>query len=101
MAGLLSSVIPGLGRVYAGKTAEGIVSFLYMTAFGLTTWDFYRGAGVKSPFFILSATVSAVFYAGNIIGSAAAARRTNNEFRHEMDQRILFDLHIPLRNAFN
>lgn len=101
VAGLCSAVIPGLGRIYAGKTAEGIVSFLYMAAFGLTTFDFYRGAGIKSPLFIISASVSAVFYAGNILGSAAAARRTNNEFRHEMDQRILFDLHIPLRNAFN
>ncbi len=101
LAGMMSAAIPGLGRVYAGKPAEGIVSFLYMAAFGLTSYDFYRGGGLRSPLFIISATVSTVFYAGNIMGSVTAARRVNNEFRHEMDQRILFDLHIPLRNAFN
>lgn len=101
VAGLFSAVIPGLGRVYAGKTAEGIVSFLYMAALGFSAWDFYSGAGIRSPLFIISASVSAIFYAGNIVGSAAAARRINKEFNHEMDQRILFDLHIPLRNIFN
>ena len=101
LAGMMSAALPGLGRVYAGKPAEGIVSFLYMAAFGFTSYDFYRGGGLRSPLFIISATVTSVFYAGNIMGSVVAARRVNNEFRHEMDQRILFDLHIPLRNAFN
>ncbi len=101
VGGLLSAAVPGLGKVYAGKSAEGIVGFLYMAALGLTTYDFYDGAGLKSPLFILSASVTGLFYAGNIVGSATAVRRANNEFRHEMDQRILFDMHIPLRNAFN
>ncbi len=101
LAGMMSAAVPGLGRVYAGKPAEGIVSFLYLAAFGFTSYDFYRGGGLGSPLFIISATVTSVFYAGNIVGSVVAARRVNNEFRHEMDQRILFDLHIPLRNAFN
>jgi TM2 domain-containing membrane protein YozV len=101
LAGILSAAVPGLGRVYAGKPAEGIVSFLYLAAFGFTSYDFYRGGGISSPLFILSAGITSVFYAGNIMGSIVAARRVNNEFRYEMDQRILFDLHIPLRNAFN
>ncbi len=101
LAGVLSAAVPGLGRVYAGKPAEGIVSFLYLASFGLTSYDFYRGAGLRSPLFIISASVTGIFYAGNIWGSVTAARRVNNEFQHEMDQRILFDLHIPLRNAFN
>lgn len=101
LAGVLSAAVPGLGRIYAGKPAEGIVSFLYLAAFGFTSYDFYRGAGLRSPLFIFSATVTGVFYAGNIWGSVTAARRVNHEFHYEMDQRILFDLHIPLRNAFN
>ena len=101
LAGILSAAVPGLGRVYAGKNAEGIISFLYLAAMGLTTYDFYRGGGAGSPMFIISASVTGFFYAGNIYGSAIAARRVNQEFRHEMEQRILFDMHIPLRNAFN
>ncbi len=101
LAGALSAAIPGLGRVYAGKSSEGIIGFLYLAAMGLTTYDFYRGGGARSPMFIISASVTGVFYAGNIMGSAVAARRVNQEFYYEMEQRILFDMHIPLRNAFN
>ncbi len=100
LGGVLSTAIPGLGRVYAGKSAEGIISFLYVTALGFTTYDFYRGGGSSNPLFILSASVTGIFYLGNIVGSVTAVRRANNEFRYEMDQRILFDMHIPLRNAF-
>jgi hypothetical protein len=101
IAGALSAAVPGLGKIYAGKTAEGIVGFLYVAAMGATAWDFYRGAGPQSALFILSASVTGIFYLGNIWGSAVAVKRQQNEFRHEMDQRILFDMHIPLRNAFN
>ncbi len=101
VAGMLSAAVPGLGRIYAGKTSEGIISFLYVAALGFTSYDFYRGGGAKSPMFIISAGVTGLFYAGNIAGSAVAVRRKNQEFRYEMEQRILFDMHIPLRNAFN
>ncbi len=101
VAGFLSAVVPGLGKVYAGKMAEGIAGFLYVAAMGATTYDFYRGSGSGSALFLLSATATGIFYLGNIRGSATAVRRQQNEFRHEMDQRILFDMHIPLRNAFN
>ncbi len=96
----LSAIVPGLGKIYAGKPAEGIAAFLYTTALGLAAYDAYRGGGTGNPLFLVTATVTAVFYGGNILGSATAARRTQNEFKHEMDQRILFDMHIPLRNAY-
>lgn len=99
-AGMISAFVPGMGKVYAGKTAEGIAGLLYVSAMGLTAWDFYRGRGPKDPLFIVSATLAGIFYAGNIKGSVAAARRANTEFNHEMDQRILFDMHIPLRSFF-
>ncbi len=100
IAGMLSAAVPGLGKVYAGKSAEGVAGFLYVAALGLTAFDFYRGSGPDSVLFVLSASAAGAFYVGNIVGSVAAARRTNQEFNHEMDQRILFDMHIPLRNAF-
>ncbi|MEE4177989.1 MAG: hypothetical protein V2I46_10800 [Bacteroides sp.] len=100
LAGALSAVIPGLGKVYSGKKAEGIASFLYVGAMALTTFDFYRRLGPKNVFFILSAATTGVFYVGNVWGSAIAAGRQRNEFNYEMDQRILFDMHIPLRNIF-
>jgi len=101
VAGVLSAAVPGLGKIYAGKTGEGIAAFIYTMAFGFTAYDFYRGAGPQSALFIVSAGIASVFYAGNIWGSAVAVNRKKYERNHELDQRILFDLHIPLRNAFN
>ena len=100
IAGMLSAAVPGLGKIYAGKSAEGVAGFLYVAALGLTAFDFYRGSGPDSVLFVLSASAAGAFYVGNIVGSVATARRANQEFNYEMDQRILFDMHIPLRNAF-
>ena len=51
--------------------------------------------------FILSSALATIFYAGNIWGSAVSVKRIQAEKKYEMDQRILFDMHIPLRNAYN
>jgi TM2 domain-containing membrane protein YozV len=100
VAGIMSAAVPGLGRIYAGKTAEGISSFLYVGALFATSWDLYNRLGGNNPFFIISATISGIFYVGNIWGSAVAVNRVQREFNYEMDQRILLDMHIPLRKLF-
>lgn len=100
MAGIMSAAVPGLGKVYAGKTAEGISSFLYVGAMMASSWDFYSRFGNRHPLFWISAGLSGIFYIGNIYGSAVAVNRVQNEFNYEMDQRILLDMHIPLRKLF-
>ena len=100
LAGLMSAAVPGLGRIYAGKTAEGIAGFLYVGAMFAATYDFYNRLGSNNPFFILSAGLSGIFYIGNIWGSVVTVQRVKNEFNYEMDQRILLDIHIPLRKLF-
>ncbi|MCX6272257.1 MAG: hypothetical protein NTU44_13785 [Bacteroidetes bacterium] len=100
-AGLMSAIIPGSGKIYAGKKGEGIVAFLIVTSLGLVTYENFRKDGpldVKTLFF---GGVCSLYYIGNIWGSAYAPRRHNNEFYERMDNHILFDLHIPLRNIFN
>lgn len=100
VAGALSAAVPGLGKVYAGKTSEGISALLYIGAMSLASWDLYNRLGPRNPFFILSAGITSVFYIGNIWGSAATVNRVNKEFNYEIDQRILLDMHIPLRKFF-
>ncbi len=100
LAGMLSAAVPGLGKMYAGKTSEGISNLLYVGAMFLASWDFYNRLGPRNPFFIISAGVTGVFYVGNIWGSATAVNRVNKEFNHEINQRILLDMHIPLRRLY-
>jgi len=101
LAALMSAVLPGSGKIYTGKTGEGVSSFLIVAALGLVTWENYRNDGMSDYKTILAASALSVYYIGNIWGSALAAHRQNQRFNHEINQRILFDLHIPLRSIFN
>lgn len=101
LAALMSAIIPGTGKIYAGKTGEGISAFLIVAALGLVTWENYRMDGPADVKTILAGSACTVYYIGNIWGSALAAHRRNQQFHHEINQRILFDLHIPLRSIFN
>jgi TM2 domain-containing membrane protein YozV len=99
VAGMLSFAVPGLGKIYAGKTSEGISSFLYVGALSAVSYDLYNRLG-QHPLFFISAAITSVFYIGNIWGSAAAVNRHNREFNYEINQRILLDMHIPLRKLY-
>ena len=100
-AGILSALVPGLGKIYTGNKGEGIVTFLIISTLGAITFENYHIDGLKDFKTIFFGTAFSVYYIGNIWGSAFAAQRHNQRFYYEMDQHILFDLHIPLRNLFD
>jgi hypothetical protein len=101
LAGLYSAMIPGLGKFYAGKKKQAIAAFLPVISLAALTYEAYRKAGVKSARFIGFGALFSVFYIGNIWGSTLAVKIRRNEFNREYDNKILFDMHIPLRNFFN
>ncbi|WP_234733026.1 hypothetical protein [Tellurirhabdus bombi] len=100
LAGLYSAVVPGLGKIYAGKKRQGIASLLPILSMGLLTYEGLRKDGVKSARFISFGTLFTVFYVGNIWGSVLSVKIKRNEFNREYDNKILFDMHIPMRNLF-
>ena len=101
LAGLYSAVVPGLGKFYAGKKKQGIAAFLPIISLAALTYEAYRKDGVRSARFIGFGTLFSVFYIGNIWGSTLAVKIRRNEFYKEYDTKILFDMHIPLRNFFH
>jgi hypothetical protein len=101
LAGLYSALVPGLGKVYAGKKKQGIAAFLPVLCMAALTYEAYRKDGVKSARFIGFGSLFSIFYIGDIWGSSLAVKIKRNEFFKEYDNKILFDLHIPLRNFFN
>lgn len=100
-AGLLSAVVPGLGKWYVGKKGQAISSFITVTGLGLVTLENYHKRGATDYRTIVFGALFAIFYTGNIYGSVYTARITEQEYQHEIRNKILFDLHIPLRNIFN
>ena len=101
LAGIYSALIPGAGKFYAGKKKQGIAAFLPVFSLGLVTYEAYRKGGARSARFIAFGSLFSVFYIGNIWGSALSVKIKQKEFYREYDNKILFDLHIPLRNLYN
>jgi TM2 domain-containing membrane protein YozV len=101
LAAAMSTIIPGSGKIYAGKTGQGITAFLITTGLGLVSIENYNKHGIESFKTLFFGSVFSVFYLGNIYGSAFSAKLANNENYELHNQQILFNLHIPLRNIFN
>ncbi|HEY8971285.1 MAG TPA: hypothetical protein VIM64_19405 [Puia sp.] len=101
LAGIYSALVPGLGKWYAGKKKQGIAAFLPIISLAALTYEAYRKDGVKSARFIGFGSLFTIFYIGDIWGSTLSVKIRRNEFYKEYDNKILFDMHIPLRNFFN
>jgi tetratricopeptide (TPR) repeat protein len=100
LAGVMSGIIPGSGKIYAGKTGEGIASMIATTGFGLITWENYRKLGIGHAKTIFFASIFAANYVSNIYGSVISVRIIENEYKDAIHNQVLFQLHIPLRNFF-
>lgn len=86
LAGILSALIPGSGKIYAGETGDGIVGFLATAAFSFIAYDNFK-AGHNMRGWIW-AGVAGLFYAGNVYGSVAAAQIHNVKVTFEFNEKL-------------
>lgn len=99
-AGLMSAILPGLGKIYADRKAQGFSAmFVTLTMGGLAVENVFR-SGWKSPQSILFSGLFSVFYIGNIYGSVFAVKYVNNAYDQNINGHLLLDLQLPLRNFF-
>lgn len=92
-AALLSALIPGLGKVYTGEYGDGITAFIVSGLLSYLTYDnfiahhYFRG--------YTFAGLAALFYAGNIYGSAAQAQIYNAgiDFTFTTDLNLFLNRH--------
>jgi hypothetical protein len=101
VAGALSAIIPGAGKWYAGKKKQAIGAFLPIISSALLTLEAYNKGGIKDARFWIYGSLFTTFYIGNIWGSTIAVKVRNDEFNKVYENKILFDMHIPLRNFYN
>ncbi len=90
-AALMSSILPGLGKIYADQIGDGITALLVTGLFSFLAYDnFNADHQIRGWIF---AGLAAYFYAGNIYGSAAAAQYYNAgvRFNFENDVRIFLN----------
>ena len=101
LAGMMSAVIPGSGKFYAGYKAQGIAAILTVGVLGISAAESYYRLGYKSPHFITFGSLFTIFYVGNIWGSALSVKLSREHQYREIDDAILFDMHVPIRRIFN
>lgn len=100
IAGTLSAIVPGLGKVYAGNNGQALASFLTCGLMGVVTAENYIRMGVKHPQTIFFAGVFSLFYIGNIWGSAVSVQIVKIEKQLENKHNILVSIKIPINKFF-
>lgn len=74
LAGMLSTVVPGLGKVYAGRWRDGVMAAAVIAAMGYTAYEGFHMRGTRSVLGWMFGGLTLGFYAGDIYGSIKAAR---------------------------
>lgn len=92
LAGILSTVVPGLGKVYTGHTVDGVLSFVSIATLTYAAVDGFISEGSGSVRGYIYGCLAGGLYLGNIYGSALSASIVREE-----STRLL---HTRLRAAF-
>jgi TM2 domain-containing membrane protein YozV len=79
LGSFFSLVLPGAGRIYAGRPGDGIFSFLTIASFAYSTYYYYeRGKYIYAG---VLGTLTCIFYAGEIFGSYISVKIYNNRLQ--------------------
>jgi uncharacterized membrane protein len=89
LAGSLSAVVPGLGKVYTGRWKDAFVSLLFVAGTGFQAYRAFSEKGVESVYGWIMGTLSLGFYIGNIYGSAKSARLYNNNQNLQYREKVI------------
>ncbi len=87
LAGTMSTLVPGLGKVYTGNYKDGIIAFLVTGISAFQAVRGYNSKGLNSGIFILYSGVFTGFYLGNIYGSVKSARQKNRKLNEAIDRK--------------
>jgi TM2 domain-containing membrane protein YozV len=75
LAGILSTIIPGSGKMYTGDWGDGITSLLVTGLFAFLAYDNFKADHATRAWIFTG--LGTFFYAGNIYGSVASAQIFN------------------------
>ena len=79
LAGFLSAVLPGSGRVYVGRPNDALLTLFLLGVLGWGTYDGFSENGVSSRKGWTLGTLGTIFYLGNTYGSVVAAHTHNRQ----------------------
>ena len=88
IAGALSSVIPGLGRIYAKRTIDGLYSLITIGLAGWQAYDGFHKDGISSFKGWAFGVLGSILYIGNIYGSAVSVQIYNVRIREKLHNEV-------------
>lgn len=88
LASIMSAIIPGSGKIYAGDWKNGLMSFLYVAASSFNAYRGFRKHGVNSGYGWIYSSLGFCFYAGNIWGSHKEALRFNKRKKKILEEKV-------------
>ncbi len=77
LAGFLSTILPGSGRVYVGRLNDALLTVFFLGVLGWGTYDGFSENGLSSRKGWALGTLGGIFYLGNVYGSVVAAQTHN------------------------
>lgn len=98
LAGTLSALLPGAGRVYAKDVKDGIISFIFIAATSYQSYRRFSQGGIKSAGGWIYGGFAAGFYIGNIYGSIKSAKSYNKKQKSKLYEQS--KRHIDLYYGF-
>ena len=92
LAGTLSTIVPGAGRLYTGRLGDALTSLFTVGFTGWQAYDGFRRDGLSSAKGWTLGTLCGVFYVGNIYGSVISARVYNRDITDEFLATLFIEL---------
>ncbi len=92
LAGALSALLPGLGRLYTGRVGDGLYSMFFI---GISGYSAYRGfarSGVRSGRGWILGSLTTALYLGNVYGSYLSAKIVNQKREHDFRTQVVLQL---------
>lgn len=100
VSGILSGIIPGAGKIYAGEKGAGISSFLILAGLGGIAAENIIKSGIESWNSIFFTGLFSIFYLGNIYGSVISIKTYRQRFYEGFDQAVVATVLLPLRDYY-
>lgn len=77
LAGSLSAIVPGTGKIYTGDWKDGLISMVFVSANAFAAYRGFSSNGVESVYGWVFSAIGTGFYVGNIYGSVRSAKKRN------------------------
>ena len=100
-AGLMSALIPGSGKIYAGNTLSGVITLITFTGLGFQAREGWRKSEKKwkDPQFIIYGTAALGYYIANIYGSVIQTKKYNVRIETDLHRSVMLSVLVPLEQS--